>query len=60
MASRTKTKHSMSSNQKLRDAVTNSATTISVGEPTLMSRNGAPKSSVKVQLGKRGLEAVKK
>ncbi|BAS04816.1 hypothetical protein [Ralstonia phage RSF1] len=55
-----KSKQSMTSNQKVRDALTNSAATISVGEPTLMSRNGAPKSSVKVQIGKRGMEKVKK
>lgn len=55
-----KSKQSMTSNQKVRDALTNSAATISVGEPTLMSRNGAPTSSMKVQLGKRGIEAVKK
>uniref|UniRef100_A0AAU7PFN3 Uncharacterized protein n=1 Tax=Burkholderia phage vB_BgluM-SURPRISE13 TaxID=3159457 RepID=A0AAU7PFN3_9VIRU len=55
-----KSKQSMTSNQKIRDALTNSAATISVGEPTLMSRNGAPTSSLKVQLGKRGIEKVKK
>lgn len=60
MAPRSKTKRSMTNNQKVRDSLTNSATTISVGTPTLMSRNGAPTSSVKVQLGKRGMEKVKK
>jgi hypothetical protein len=56
----TKSKLSMTSNPKVRDALSNSAATISVGEPTLMSRHGAPKSSVKVQLGKRGIEKAKK
>jgi len=60
MAPRSKSQQSMTTNQKVRDALTNAATSISVGTPTLMSRNGAPKSSVKVQIGKRGMEKVKK
>ncbi|BCM95059.1 hypothetical protein [Burkholderia phage FLC6] len=58
MAPRTKLQKSMTNNSKIRDAVTNSAATISVGEPSLMSRQGAPK-SIKVQIGKGGLGKAK-
>lgn len=58
MAPRTKLQKSMTNNSKIRDAVSNSAATISVGEPNLMSRQGAPK-SIKVQIGKGGLGKAK-
>lgn len=58
MAPRTKLQKSMTNNSKIRDAVTNSAATISVGEPALMSRQGAPK-SIRVQVGKGGLGKAK-
>lgn len=58
MAPRTKLQKSMTKNSTIRDAVTNSAATISVGEPALMSRQGAPK-SIKVRIGKGGLGKAK-